>query len=682
MRKQHLFVVLMMLLLVGTLTSCGDSGSNNASDGSGTNPNDGNDTDDNTDDNDDSDDGTDNNTDDNDDSDDGTDNNTDDPPTKVVDTGENLSYPLQYSDDGITLVMGNRNNNLQVRGGISHDLLQTITSFHDWTQALVYRPNRNQFASAGRDNAIRVWQSNGVALQSPFVIQTPSRVHNLAFNTVREELASANEDGNIYLWDTLNLTKIRTLIGHTSRVYALAYLSDQQHLVSVSGDGTIKLWDSLTGKWLKNIGVHAGAVYDLILLPDGKSFVTTSEDGVIKRWSTTTYEHLESFTTTAALPLYALAIAADGSQMIAGDAQGYIHRWAIGENRVRAASYPNKAFQAIGSGKIHALAFHPSTQQFSSISEDAIWRLWDGISITPIRSQSVLEDYQEPSNPTDNTGINQASAKALVKLAFRGIQPVFNAGVVLEQPESLEPYFLAGFLSANQVACPESGSFSYLLSDPNNDRRFSQAGDVFSAEVMACKDGRYLLDGGYELAMQMSNRSASQTQVESTLSNLRIQAGEESSSLSGHLLFTNTLPDPSQLVPSSGLQTRSTDLGINLFDSGTIIFSSLNTNLIKDTITDVQHLTYQASLSLANSSYSGNYTLSSVQGLTLNPDSQYPASGKLSIHGDSGGYTGMNIVVTVVDVDKVKIETDTSGDGSIDYQETVNWSELTLPFNW
>lgn len=695
MRKQRLFVILMMLLLAGTLTGCGDSGSNKIAGGSGTNPNGDNSTDNNTDDNDDSDDGTDDNTDDNDDSDDGTDDNTDDnddsddgtddtddPPTKVVDTGENLSYPLQYSDDGATLVMGNRNNNLHVRDGISHELLQTLPSFHDWTQALIYRSNRHQFASAGRDNAIRVWQSNGVALQSPFVIQTPSRVHNLAFNTEREELASANEDGNIYLWDTLNLTKLRTLVGHTSRVYALTYLPDQQRLVSVSGDGTIKLWNSLTGKWLKTIGVHAGAVYDLSLLPDGKSFVTISEDGVIKRWSTTTYEHLESFTTTAALPLYALAVTADGKQMIAGDAQGYIHRWVIGENRARAASYPNKTFQASGSGKIHALAFHPSTQQFSSISEDAIWRLWDGVLVTPIRSQSVLEDYQDPSNPPDNTGITQDSAKALVKLAFRGIQPVFNAGVVLEQPEHLEPYFLAGFLSANQVACPESGTFSYVLDDPNGDRYFSQIGDVFNATVAVCKDGRYVLDGNYALAMQANNRSAAQTQVEGTLNNLRIQVGEEHSTLSGHLLFTNTLPDSSQIAPSSVLQTRSTDLGINLLTAGSILFSNLNTSLIKDTITETQHLTYQASLNLAGSSYNGHYTLTTVQGLLLNADSQYPASGKLSIRSNSGPYAGAEITVTVWDVDKVKIEIDTTSNGSIDYQETVNWSELTLPFTF
>ncbi len=582
--------------------------------------------------------------------------------------------------------MGNRNNNLQIRSGMTDDLIQTLPSFHEWTQALAYDSEKNQFASAGRDNSIRVWFNNDGILTAPFIIRTPSNIHSIAFNENREELVSANEDGNIYLWDRTNLTKIRTLSGHKARVYDIIYLDNQNLLVSAGGDGKINLWDTTTGQLIKNIGSHTEAIYDLALMPDGKSFLSAGGDGVIKSWSASTYELLKSFSTIDSVSLYAISLSSDGKIMIAGDEFGYIHWWAIDDTRIKTVHIPIKNFHVSGSGRIHSLAFHPSTQKFSSTSEDAVWRLWDGLSSNPLRSQSLLEDYTEPPLPPTPPTLNQDSAKQLAKLAFRGIQPVFNARILLEQPKTLEPYFLAGFLTATDVHCPEGGTFSYTLTDVDNDRLFATASDMFSATVDACEDTRYLMDGAYTLTLESTTRNQrmpvtpAQSVLDATLTQLKIGAGDEDNTLSGHLHFVDTEADPSQIAPSSVLQTSSTDLGIDLLNQGTILFSNLNSSLSEETITEVQQLDYQATLALNGNSNSGTYRLATPEKLILDPAAQYPAHGKLTINGLSGNNALMQITVTVLDVDKVKIETDKTGNGSIDYQETVNWSELTTPF--
>ena len=585
------------------------------------------------------------------------------------------------------LILANRNDQLHVRSSVAHDLTQTASSLHGWTLAFAENPNLGLFASGGRDTAIRIWgrginSAGNPYLNAPVTLHSDSAVRGLAFNLQTNELASAHENGTINVWNPHTLQKIRHIVGHGQRAYGLAYINQGTQLVSVGGDGKIKLWDAVNGSLLKDIGTHAGAVYALELLPDGKGFITTGEDGLIKHWSTSTHQLIETWIAAENTPLYALAISANGN-IIAGDGQGYIYWWDFDSNRASSLRNPTQKFHVSGSGKIHALAFHPYTQQFSATSEDALWRLWDRSSTSPIRTQSLLDSYQAPYIPPDTT---QQSAKQLVKLAFRGIQPVFNARILLEQPKTLEPYFLAGFLTATDVHCPEGGTFSYTLTDVDSDRLFATASDMFSATVDACEDTRYLMDGAYTLTLDSTTRNQrmpvtpTQSVLDATLTQLKIGAGDEDNTLSGHLHFVDTEADPSQIAPSSVLQTSSTDLSIDLLNQGTILFSNLNSSLSEETITEVQQLDYQATLALNGNSNSGTYRLATPEKLILDPAAQYPAHGKLTINGLSGNNALMQITVTVLDVDKVKIETDKTGNGSIDYQETVNWSELTTPF--
>ncbi|MGB1012252.1 MAG: hypothetical protein ACPGVP_21230, partial [Thiolinea sp.] len=94
----------------------------------------------------------------------------------AVDVGESLSYPLQYNGTGSLLVMGNRNNAIQVRNPGTSNLIQTATSSHNWTHAIALSTSGNRFASGGRDSAIRVWMRTNVSLSNPGTIRTASWV--------------------------------------------------------------------------------------------------------------------------------------------------------------------------------------------------------------------------------------------------------------------------------------------------------------------------------------------------------------------------------------------------------------------------------------------------------------------------------------------------------------------------
>ena len=90
--------------------------------------------------------------------------------------------------------------------------------------------------SAVRDErpALDVWLGHGDA------------VYALSWSSDDRRLASAGQDQAIRLWDAETGREIATLRGHTNWVEALGWSPDDRRLASGSHDGTIKLWDAAT----------------------------------------------------------------------------------------------------------------------------------------------------------------------------------------------------------------------------------------------------------------------------------------------------------------------------------------------------------------------------------------------------------------------------------------------------
>lgn len=598
-------------------------------------------------------------------------------PVFAADRGADLSYPLQYSADGNLLVMGNRNNALQVRSGVSNNLIQTMTAAHDWTYTLAFDASANRLASGGRDTVLRLWPGASSLLTTPTTIQAKSHVRALSFNVSRNEIASAHDDGNVYVWNLTSGQLIRTLAGHTGRVYSVLYTKDGKSIISAGADGKVKRWDAASGEFIDDLGSHHGAVYDLVLSVDGQSVFSAGGDGVVKQWSMATFMLVDTLTvsasgvdTTDPVALYALDVSADGRLLIAGDHNGVIHLWNLSAGRFVART-STKTLSVQGSGRIHDLAFHPTNHQFSATSEDAIWRLWHESAADPLRAESVLVNYVPP----DTT---QQSARGLVSLAMTGMQPVFNTEFMLEQPETLEPYFKGGFTQADNVSCPQNGTMNYQLMEtvPDDDKSFQQAGDQFAVTVNACADSTKTLNGSYALAMKSNNGSVAQ--IDAALTDLRITTEKEDSQLSGNLKFEKMEPNRSELDPKAVVKTESSDLNINLFTAGNIAVTQMESTLSEHEVSEVKELLYQSTLTKSGNDF-GGYNIEVSEALILDPGSQYPSGGKFVIKALSGQHVGLESTATILDVDKVKIDTIRNGRT---YTETVNWSDIAEPFTF
>jgi len=111
------------------------------------------------------------------------------------------------------------------------------------------------------------------------------RVTSVDFTPHGEQLASAEDDGTIVIWD-LKSEKIipnKFTKKHEGFIWRLRFSPDGKILASASTDSTIKLWNIL-GELQKSLTEHKGRVYDIAFSKDSKKIASTGQDGYIKVW--------------------------------------------------------------------------------------------------------------------------------------------------------------------------------------------------------------------------------------------------------------------------------------------------------------------------------------------------------------------------------------------------------------
>jgi len=108
-----------------------------------------------------------------------------------------------------------------------------------------------------------------------------------------ERLAECPEDLRGWEWHYLmRLCKVDPLVirdrGDKTEFYGMAFSPDGEQLASADGDGIVTIWDSRTGKVIKSFPAHTGRVLSVVFHRDGKHLASRGADKTVKVWDLTT----------------------------------------------------------------------------------------------------------------------------------------------------------------------------------------------------------------------------------------------------------------------------------------------------------------------------------------------------------------------------------------------------------
>ncbi len=305
--------------------------------------------------------------------------------------------------------VSNPPSNPPISGSQGRRCLLTLTGHSRWVTAVAISPDGQRVASAGLDDAIKVWNLGTGELLLTLRGHTKP-VNCLAISPDCQMLVSGSDDHSLKIWNLATGALLQTLTGHARDVHTVAIHSGGKILASGGEDRTARVWKLATGEPLQVFSNLAGMIRAVAISPDGQMLASGGLDNQIKLWSLKTGSLVRTFARSHYSAVNAIAITPDGNTLISASKDKTIKLWNLDRGEVIRTLTGH-------TDSVNAIALSSNGKLLVSGSSDTTLKLWN---VETGELKGTLADHISSVNAVnispDGRRVASASSDTTVKI--------------------------------------------------------------------------------------------------------------------------------------------------------------------------------------------------------------------------------------------------------------------------
>lgn len=234
-------------------------------------------------------------------------------------------------------------------------------------------------------------------------------------------VATGNQEGRLFFWDTEKGTSLESWVGHKDRVNRIVFSEAGRCMASVGGDGLVRVWNGMSHHEIYSWQADA---LSLAICKDGRYVAAGCADGLVRvtdlrngqKWSFPK-EPAKGNPRSTPAPL-CLAFGPDNTTLASGYGGGYI--------LVFDAASRKQTHRFVGqrSSSVYAIAFSPDGRTLASAGKDGAIKLWDMASGKEVRTIAV------PGNQAVQTLDYSPRSPYLAAGSWDGAVHLWNLGLI------------------------------------------------------------------------------------------------------------------------------------------------------------------------------------------------------------------------------------------------------------